>query len=122
MKTDDLVALLATQVQPVPRHAARRRLAIGMAAALPLSLAWLVAAYGVRPGLVGSLAGLMASIKILVPAAVALAGFVAVQRLGRPGVRVGAAFWAMAAAVLVLWGLGAWAWPVSYTHLTLPTN
>ncbi|MEJ8835366.1 DUF1109 domain-containing protein [Ramlibacter sp. AN1133] len=110
MKTEELVALLATQAQPVPRGAARRRLGLALLAALPLSLALMLAGYGPRPGLVASLGGAMAWIKILLPAAIAAAGFVALQRLGRPGVRVRGAWAALAAPVLVLWLLGLLAW------------
>ena len=110
MKTDDLIALLASEARPVPRHAAARRLALALAAALPVSLAWLLAFYGLRPGLAASLAGAMAWIKILLPAALAIAGFVAVERLGRPGVRVGGAWWGLALPIVLLWGLGLAAW------------
>lgn len=110
MKTDELIALLATQAQPVPRHAAGRRLAAAMAAGLPLSVLVLLAGYGLRPGLLASLAGPMALLKILLPALVAVAAFVAVQRLGRPGVGARGAWLAMAAPVLLLWALGVIVW------------
>jgi len=111
MKTDDLVALLAAEAQPVPRHAASRRLALALAAALPLSVAFMLAEYGLRPGLLASLVHQpMALIKLLVPAAVAAGGFVAVERLARPGVPVRAAWAAMLVPVLLLWVLAVLAW------------
>lgn len=110
MKTDDLVALLAADAQPVRRHAARRQLALALAAALPVSVVCMAAGYGVRPGFVASLAGAMAWIKILLPAAIAAAAFVALERLARPGVRVRAAWAGMLLPVLVLWVLGFAVW------------
>lgn len=110
MKTDELVTLLATRAQPVVPHAAQRRLAAGLALAVPLSLAAMALALGLRPGLAADLGDPMAWVKILAPVAVAAAGFFAVERLGRPGVRAGRAWWIAGAAVLVLWGLGAWSW------------
>jgi len=111
MKTDDLVALLAAQAQPVPGHAAGRALALALLAALPVSFALMLAGYGLRPGLAASLVHEpMALVKLLAPMAVAVAGFVAVERLARPGVRLRRAWLGVLLPVLVLWGLGLLAW------------
>jgi hypothetical protein len=111
MKTDELVALLAAQAQPVPRHAARRLLALAVVAALPFSFALMLAGYGLRPGLAASLVQQpMALIKLLAPVAMAVAGFVAVERLARPGVPLRRAAWGVVLPVLLLWVLGALAW------------
>jgi hypothetical protein len=120
MKTEELVALLATEAQAVPRGAARRRIGIAIAAALPLSVAIMLAGYGPRPGLLASLAGAMAWIKIVLPAAIAGAGFVALQRLARPGVPVRGAWAALAAPVLLVWALGLLVW-VAATPQERPT-
>jgi hypothetical protein len=110
MKTDELIALLATEAQPVPRHAARRHLALALAAALPLSIAIMALGYGVRPGLLASLAGPMAWVKILLPVAIGASGFLAVQRLARPGVRVRGAWLGIVLPIVVLWAAGAMVW------------
>ncbi|NML43620.1 DUF1109 domain-containing protein [Ramlibacter sp. G-1-2-2] len=111
MKTEDLIALLAAQAQPVPRHAARRALALALLAGLPLSLALMLAGYGLRPGLAASLVQQpMALLKLLLPALVAVAGFVAIERLARPGVPVRRAFWGVVLPLLLLWILGLAAW------------
>jgi hypothetical protein len=110
MKTDDLVDLLAAQAQPVPRHAASRRLALALGLALPISIAGMAAGYGVRPGFVESLGGAMAWIKILLPAAIGAAAFVAAQRLARPGVRVHGAWLGITLPVLFLWAAGIAVW------------
>ena len=111
MKTDDLIALLAADAQPVAPRAARRALAWALLAGLPLSLAVMLAGYGLRPGLVASLAQQpMAWMKLFLPAAVAVAGFVATERLARPGVPVRHAWWGAALAILLMWVLGLAAW------------
>lgn len=111
MKTDDLITLLARDVPPVQRHAAARQLALALAAAVPLSLALLLAGYGLRPTLAAELAASgMAWAKLLLPTAVAVGGAWLVTRLGRPGMPAGRAWLAVLLPVLVLWGLGAAAW------------
>lgn len=111
MKTEDLVALLAADAQPVPRHAARRALAWALLAGLPFSLALMLAGYGLRPGLAASLAQQpMALVKLLVPVLAAAAGFVALERLARPGVPVRRAWWGALLPIALLWVLGLAAW------------
>ncbi|MDE2606505.1 MAG: DUF1109 domain-containing protein [Burkholderiales bacterium] len=110
MKTDDLIALLAADAQPVPRHAAAHRLAWGLAAALPFSVLLMLVGYGLRPGLLASLALPMPLLKVLLPAAIATAGFVAVARLGRPGVAARGAWWGMVLPVAVIWAMGIVSW------------
>lgn len=111
MKTDDLIALLAADAQPVRPHAARRTLALAVLAGLPFSVALMLAGYGLRPGLASSLVhDPMALFKVLVPAAIAIAGFVATERLARPGVPVRRAWLGMVAPVLLVWILAAITW------------
>jgi hypothetical protein len=111
MKTDDLVALLASQAQPVPPRAATHTLARAVLLGLPFSLALMLVGYGLRPGLAASLVHEpMALIKVLMPAAIAIGGFVAVQRLARPGVALRRAWLGVVVPVLVLWVLGVATW------------
>jgi len=110
MKTDDLIALLAQAPQAVPRRSAARRLGLAMALALPLAVLVMLLDYGLRAGLADSLRLAMAWLKILLPACVGVAAFVAVERLGRPGVGATGAWIAMALPVLALWVLGLWVW------------
>lgn len=110
MKTDELVALLAREAPPVPRHAAARRFAIALLAGVPLSIAWMVFEYGVRRDLVQTMFWPMFWVKLVVPLAIAIAGFVVVQRLARPGARVRSAWLGLALPVLALWVMGVAAW------------
>jgi hypothetical protein len=110
MKTDELVALLAAQAEPVPRQAAARRLALALAFGLPLSIAVMAIEYGVRRDLVQALFWPMFWVKLVFPVCVAIAGFVIVQRLARPGVRVRAAWLGVAVPVLLIWAIGLASW------------
>ncbi|VTU34954.1 hypothetical protein H4CHR_03533 [Variovorax sp. PBS-H4] len=115
MKTDELVALLAARAEPVPRHAAARRLALALAAGLPISIALMAIEYGVRRDLVQTMFWPMFWVKLLFPACIAVAGFAVVQRLARPGVRVRAGWLGLVVPVLLLWTMGLAAWLMAPT-------
>jgi hypothetical protein len=110
MKTDDLIAMLSTGLEPVPRRAATRRLVIALMVGLPLAVAIMLYQFGVRRDLVQAMFWPMLWVKILFPFFVAWSGFVLVQRLARPGVRVGRAKYALAVPVLLLWALALVVW------------
>lgn len=110
MKTDDLVAMLATGATAAPRRAAGRRLALALIAGLPLSFAILFTEYGLRRDLVQAMFWPMFWIKVLFPLCIAAAAFVAVQRLARPGVPVRRAWIGIAVPVLAVWVMAALAW------------
>ena len=110
MKTETLIDLLAGGVTPVPRHAARRRLGFGLVLALPLSFALMDTMHGVRPDLWDASASPLFWLKVLFPLGLAIAGFVAVERLARPGVPVRAAWWGLAVPLLLVWALGLRQW------------
>jgi len=110
MKTDDLVDLLAAQAAPVPRGAASRRLRIALAAGLPLAAAIMLLDYGIRRDLVQAMFWPMFWVKLLFPACIGVAGYVMVQRLARPGVRVRRAWLGAVLPVLAVWALAAIGW------------
>lgn len=110
MKTDDLVAMLATGATAAPRRAAGRRLALALLAGLPLSFAILFTEYGLRRDLVQAMFWPMFWVKVLFPLCIAAAAFVAVQRLARPGVQVRRAWIGIAVPVLAVWVMAALAW------------
>lgn len=103
MKTEQLVDLLASNAAPVPRRAASRRLLAALAVGLPLSLAWMLLEWGVRRDLIQAMFWPMFWVRLGFGAAVVLAGFVVVQRLARPGARVGLGWLALAAPPLLIW-------------------
>jgi len=110
MKTDEFVAMLAAGAAPVPPHAAARRLALALCVGLALSLAILWAGYGTRHDLVQAMFWPMFWVKLLFPLAVAAAGFVMLQRLARPGVRLRRAWLGVLLPVLAVWLLALVAW------------
>jgi hypothetical protein len=110
MKTDDLVAMLATGATAAPRRASGRRLALALIAGLPLSFAILFTEYGLRRDLVQAMFWPMFWVKVLFPLCIAAAAFVAVQRLARPGVPVRRAWIGIAVPVLAVWVMAALAW------------
>jgi hypothetical protein len=110
MKTDDLVAMLASGPTAVPRRAAGRRLALALLAGLPLSFAILFAEYGLRRDLVQAMFWPMFWVKVLFPLCIAAAAFVMVQRLARPGVQVRRAWLGVAVPVFAVWVMAAMAW------------
>ncbi len=108
MKTDELVAMLAMQVEPVPAHAARRRMGGALLLGGALAALWMLAGFGLRPDLGAALAGWNFWGKLLLPASLAAAGWVLVERLARPGVAT-APLWRLAALpVLAVWLLALW--------------
>ena len=110
MKTDQLVSLLATGVTPVPPGAATRRIALALAIGVPLSVAIMLYDLGVRRDLALAMLWPMFWFKLLFPAAIAAAAFVAVQRLSRPGVPAARAWIALALPVFAVWALGLAVW------------
>lgn len=105
MKTDDLVAMLAAGAAPVPRHAASRRLLSALMVGLPLALAWMLIGYGVRRDLIEAMFWPMFWVRLLFPICIGIAGYVTLQRLARPGVRVRGAWLGLAVPLVVIWAL-----------------
>ncbi|AMM26236.1 DUF1109 domain-containing protein [Variovorax sp. PAMC 28711] len=120
MKTDDLVSMLATGVAPAPRGAANRRLALAVAVGLPLSLLILIVDYGVRRDLVQVMFWPMFWVKVLFPASIAAAGFVMLNRLARPGVKVRQSWLGAALPVLLVWALATIAWSHAAPEARMP--
>ncbi|MEO8653938.1 MAG: DUF1109 domain-containing protein [Ramlibacter sp.] len=108
MKTDDLIALLAADSLPVARRAAPRRLALALLAALPLAGAIVLFFYGVRPDIAQAVHWPMFWVKLMFGLVIAVAGFVALQRLARPGVRVGSSWLGLVMPVLLVWAMAAY--------------
>lgn len=107
MKTDELISLLAADSAPVPRCATARRMALALAAGLPVSAAIVAGLYHIRPDLGAAMHLPMFWFKLLFGVAVAAAGFAALLRLGRPGVPLGRRWAWIAAPVLLVWILAA---------------
>lgn len=107
MKTDQLIDLLAEGAQPVPARMALRRMTWALAFGLPISAAMVALDYGIRPDLAQVVLLPMFWVKLLFPVVLAVAGFIACERLGRPGVQLRGLRYAFALPVAALWLLAA---------------
>ncbi|MBB2823038.1 UNVERIFIED_ORG: hypothetical protein GGD59_006339 [Rhizobium esperanzae] len=83
-KTDDIIERLASGLKPVPRHALRRRFALGIIPALGLSLLLMLIILGLRIDMPDVLMLPVFWIKSAYNALIAAAAFAAVFRLSRP--------------------------------------
>ena len=108
MKTDDLIDLLAADTLPVPPHAAARRLASGLALAVPVSLSMMVWMLGVNPLLSSYLLLPIFWLKFGGPVLMALAGLGLVARLGRPGMATQRVWFLWGVPVLSMWAVAGW--------------
>lgn len=107
MKTDQWIDLLAQGVEPVPARSALRRMALALALGLPLALAIVALDYGLRSDLAAVARMPMFWVKLLAPAVLAAGGFIACERLGRPGMRVGPWLLALVLPIALLWAMAA---------------
>ena len=101
MKTSALVELLARGPVGAGAGSPGRRLAAAALLGSGLAAAAMVAVLGLRPDLQSAAGQSMFWVKLAFPAFLALAAWVATDRLGRPGGRAGTA-WTAAGAALAL--------------------
>ncbi|WP_250523636.1 DUF1109 domain-containing protein [Caballeronia sp. NCF2] len=107
MKTDDLIGLLANQVTRIDRGAVARRFARALLLGALGSVILMAIVYGVRPDLANIARTPVFWAKMAYPFVVAIGAFIAVTRLGRPGVRAGYA-WALVGVPFVAVWLAGW--------------
>jgi hypothetical protein len=104
MRTDELIDLLSADSRAIPRHDPAQRLALGAGAGAVVVLLLVLGWLGPRPDLARATAGGFFWIKAAYTGALGVAGFWAVERLGRPGAPVNRAA-ALGASVVLLFGL-----------------
>ena len=85
MKTDELIDMLGTNIEPVDRHHLARRLGFALAAGGVGALAAALLALGIRPDLHDPGALSFLGLKLAFTAAVVGIAFVLLTRLARPG-------------------------------------
>jgi hypothetical protein len=85
MKTDDLVALLSTNPQPVDRRSVAHALYVALAAGSILALGIALAALGVRPDLMTARALIFLFVKLVFAVGIVGLALVYLTRLARPG-------------------------------------
>ena len=85
MKTDDLVALLSANPEPVDRGWTVRTLGVALGAGLVLALGITIVGLGVRPDLMTARALIFVAIKLLFAVTIVSLALVYLTRLARPG-------------------------------------
>ncbi len=105
MKTDDLIAMLASDAGAVAPRVWRARYALALGAGLIGAVLLMVMMLGVRPDIVDAVRLPMFWVKLVFPAMLAAGALLAVVRLSRPGVDIGRAGSVVAAPVLAIWVL-----------------
>jgi hypothetical protein len=105
VKTEQLVSLLATRVEAVDRTLIARRCGWALGAGIVMALALTLGALHLNPTLSRYLHLPMFWAREVYCIALAVAGFFAVARLARPGVRLGWVRLGIMVPVLAMWGL-----------------
>ena len=85
MKTDDLVALLSTSLEPVDRRSVVRRLCVALAAGSIVSLGLTLVGLGVRPDLITARALIFLVVMLFFAVGIVSLALVYLTRLARPG-------------------------------------
>jgi hypothetical protein len=85
MKTDELVALLSTNPEPVDRRSVVRTLCVAFAAGSTIALGIALVGLGVRPDVMTAHALFFLAVKLLFAAAIVSLALVYLTRLARPG-------------------------------------
>ena len=103
MKTDDLIALLATDTPPVDRSMPARRYALAALAGLGGALLLMAVMLGLRPDIADAIRLPMFWWRMGYAASIAAGSLWTVTRLARPGIRVGPRWSAIAAPIALAW-------------------
>lgn len=107
MRTDQLIAMLASNPEVVEPRVWRRRYALALGAGVVGATLLMVMLLGVRPDLAAAARLPMFWVKLAFPAVLAAVALLVAMRLSRPGVQLGRLGSALAAPVLAMWLLGA---------------
>jgi hypothetical protein len=102
MKTDDLIAMLATGVAPVDAHAARKRFQTALVWGVVGALALMLSGYGLRHDLAQAAGLPMFWVKLAFPLAIAIPAVLLTLRLSRPGMPIGKLWTALPVPWLVI--------------------
>ena len=106
MKTDDLIAMLATGVAPVDPHLVAKRFAIALLLGGAGAFALMLMGYGIRPDLAQAALAPMLWVKLGFALVIAASSLVLAERLARPGVRPGKAWVGVALPWLAISAMG----------------
>ena len=103
MKTEDLIGLLAAGETRVPAHQVGQRFSVALAWSVPAAALIMACVFGVRSDLAQAMGGIIFWVKLAFAGALAIFSFLSTERLGRPGMRVGAVWAGLTAPCILLW-------------------
>lgn len=103
MKTDELIAMLASDAGPVAPRVWQQRYALALGTGVLGALLLMVLLLGVRPDIADAVWLPMFWVKLVFPAVLAAVTLLAAVRLSRPGMTLGRLGSALAAPVLAIW-------------------
>lgn len=103
MKTDELIAMLASNAGAVAPRVWQRRYALALGIGVLGAALLMVMLLGVRPDIADAVRLPMFWVKLAFPAALAAVALLAAVRLSRPGMALGRLGSALAAPVLAIW-------------------
>ena len=106
MKTDDLIAMLATGLEPVDPHQAAKRFATALLAGGAGAFVLMLMGYGIRPDLAQAALAPMLWVKLGFALAITVSALVLTERLARPGVLPGKAWIGVALPWLAISAMG----------------
>ncbi|GLQ51869.1 DUF1109 domain-containing protein [Dyella flava] len=107
MKTEDLVELLSTDIEPVKKNALALLLMGSVLAALAGAFVIMVTVFGIRPDLASVIATPIFWEKLAFPLSLSVGAVIATSRLGRPGASIGAGWAFLILPVACVWVAGA---------------
>jgi hypothetical protein len=108
MKTNDLIAMLAKDAPPVNQRAHLTKIALALLVAVAVSFGLMVAWMSFNPRLGGLLANAWFWVRFAFIASLAALTWLALSRLGKPGVARGVALWPLMIPVALLAVMGGW--------------
>lgn len=102
MKTESLITFLASHAQPVERRHVELRFNAAHLSALTVVMLLTLSTLGPRVDIASAARFSMFWWKLAYPAAVAICAWIALRRLGHPGVRLGRILWAIGATLFLV--------------------
>lgn len=107
MKTDELIAMLASGADAVEPHILPRRYLLALGWSLSFTMLLMLILLGVRPDIAEAVHLTMFWMKLAFPSLLLIGALLATVRLSRPGVRLGQVPIAIAGPVIAVWLLSA---------------
>ena len=103
MKTDDLINMLSTGVEPIQHHTNEKRIIQALLAGAAISFLLLIAIYGIRPDLRAVSTSFAFWMKLGVPLTSAIMALMFVITLSYPGKFPKLDYWVLSLPVVALW-------------------